>query len=804
VRSRSRPTARIEIDGAGFPRSSLPLPVWRPLALALALTAPAAWAQVPEAARAPAAEDAELQLETVTVNARRRAESAQSVPVSLSTLDGAELERQGVYQVQNLPLLLPGLNASYANGRQLSLAVRGIGNNPANEGLEGSVGLYLDNVYLGRPGMAVLDLVDLERVELLRGPQGTLFGKNTTAGVLNLSTRAPDFSPDNSVELSAGERGYYQGKAVISGPLSDTVAARIAVVGTHDDGWLKNDNDNRRLNSVTREGVRGQLLIRPDSDFSLRLIADYQHESGSQGTTMLYGVGPSPAGFRYLVDAAQLAGATGIRIDPDRYHVNIDGPQKMKVEQGGLSAEANWELGGGYRLTSITAWRSWEFGSHNDIDGTNADIFSDSEFRVKDSQVSQEIRLASPTGGAMDYVLGAYYFHQDISSSNWLTYGSGADVLALPVTAPLGANVLNGITSATHGKMSTDSFALFGQADWHLTERLDLTTGVRATYERKVARSRRDAPLNAAPLFVPLLQAGRDSQVGAWRSDDITVQDVSPSGLLGLSYELAPDVLAFANLSYGEKSGGVNINGVGAAPTLGEDSLKVDPERARSLEVGFKSLLWDKRLRLNASLFYARVQDYQATGMRAAPGSFVVYQVLTNVGEVESKGVEWEIEARPSRRLTLSFNGMYNDASYRSFDNAPCPAERNPNAPASCDLGGKQVQGAPLWTANVGGSYRWPWAEHVEQYVSANYAWRSEAPGSLDNSRYNRLPAYGVLNLATGWQYSRGSDVWELSLWARNALDKRYYYTGSNTVSAYTVSAAAPRTVGVTLRYNFM
>lgn len=785
-----------------------PLPVWRPLALALALVAPAAWAQGPSPA-APAAgvEDAELQLETVTVSARRRAEPAQAVPVSLSTLDGAELERQGVYQVQNLPLLLPSLNASYANGRQLSLAVRGIGNNPANEGLEGSVGIYLDNVYLGRPGMAVLDLVDLERVELLRGPQGTLFGKNTTAGVLNLSTRAPDFSPDNSVELSAGERGYYQGKAVISGPLSDTVAARIAVVRTHDDGWLKNDNDNRRLNSVDREGVRGQLLIRPDSDFSLRLIADYQHENDSQGTTMLYGVGPSPTYFAPLLQAAAGAGATGIRVDPDRYHVNIDGPQKMKVDQGGVSAEANWALGGGYRLTSISAWRSWEFHSHNDIDSTNADIFRDSSFRVKDSQISQEVRLASPEGESVDFVLGAYFFHQNIRNMNRLIYGQGADFVAVPVPyqqAFPGSNVLNGITSVTHGKMETDSFGLFGQANWHLTEGLDLTTGARATYERKVAKTRRDAPLDAGLLFIPDLVALRNSQVSAWSSDDITVQDLSPSGLLGLSYELAPDVLAFANLSYGEKSGGVNINGVGAAPTLGEDSLKVDPERARSLEVGFKSLLWDKRLRLNASLFYARVQDYQATGMRAAPGTFVVYQVLTNVGEVESKGLEWEIEARPTRRLTLSFNGMYNDASYRSFDNAPCPAERNPGAPASCDLGGKQVQGAPLWTANVGGSYRWPWADHVEQYVSANYAWRSEAPGSLDNSRYNRLPAYGVLNLATGWQYSRGSDLWELSLWARNALDKRYYYTGSNTVSAYTVSAAAPRTVGVTLRHNFM
>ena len=248
----------------------------------------------------PAAPDADAgaavrdggEVQSITVTARGRQEKAQDVPAPISVVSGAQLEAQDLYQVQDLQQALPNVTSQFLHARQSSVAVRGIGNNTANESLEGSVGIYLDNVFLGRPGQAVFDLLDLEQVDLLRGPQGTLFGKNTTAGVLNISTRLPTFEREGHLEVSLGQRGYRQFKGRYSGPVSDTVAVRIAAYDTHDDGWLKNLQDDRRFNEINRKGVRAQALIKPSQDFSLRLIAEHNEEDSSTGTLVPYAYAP--------------------------------------------------------------------------------------------------------------------------------------------------------------------------------------------------------------------------------------------------------------------------------------------------------------------------------------------------------------------------------------------------------------------------------------------------------------------------------------------------------------------------------
>ena len=241
-----------------------------PLALALLLAIGAAQAADEDSAAETEPQVQADTLQKVTVTARRREENAQDVPTPITTLAGETLEKQRIYKIQDLQQALPSVNVAYIHARQSSLAVRGIGNNPASDGLEGSAGIYLDNVYLGRPGMAVFDLMDIEQLDLLRGPQGTLFGKNTTAGVLNITTRKPTFTPESSVEASGGENGYFQGKGTFSGPLTDTLAGRLSVYRSRDDGYLNNLADNRTLLGGEREGVRGQLLFQPNDDFSLR------------------------------------------------------------------------------------------------------------------------------------------------------------------------------------------------------------------------------------------------------------------------------------------------------------------------------------------------------------------------------------------------------------------------------------------------------------------------------------------------------------------------------------------------------
>ncbi|MFK1277581.1 TonB-dependent receptor [Pseudomonas aeruginosa] len=766
------------------------------LALGGALPASAADAPAPAEEAPPLAGSAPVKADTalgkVTVTARRREEDSQKVPTPITVLGGETLEAQRISRVQDLQQVLPSVNVAYIHARQSSVAVRGIGNNPASDGLEGSAGIYLDNVYLGRPGMAVFDLLDIEQLELLRGPQGTLFGKNTTAGVLNISTRAPTFTAERTVEVSGGQDGYFQGRGTVSGPLGETLAGRLSAYRTRDDGYIKNIHDDNYLNGGERQGVRGQLLFEPNEDFSLRWIADYNEEDSSNGSMVVYG-----AAERFWQRAA-LVGASPLR-DPQRRKVNINGRQHVSVHQGGSSLEANWNLAGGYRLTSISAYRYWHFTPAND-EQLNVSAINDTGVEVHDRQFSQEIRLASPTGGAFDYVVGAYAFRQNLGNKTFTSYGPLADLYLLG--ANLGA--LNDTYSKANGKIETDSFALFAQGTWHLSERLDFTAGLRGTYEEKNAKVERFAPLGGAAVG-GVGAAVRNGQLGAYDSGDLSQYNFAPSALLSLSYQFSDDLLGYASLSHGEKSGGVNL-AVGSAPSAGADSLLVGPERANDAELGLKSTLFDRRLLLNANLFWTGIHGYQATTLYQAPGSTQLVQVLANAGSVRSRGLEFEATALPLRGLTLNFNGSYNDVTYLSFKDAPCPAEvsTRPGAPSSCDLSGQRVVGASKWIANLNGEYQWRLDDRFQPYVSASYAYRSAAEGTLDNSDLSKIDGYALVNLAGGLRSDLGDGQLDTSVWLKNAFDKDYYLSAFASINgSYTASVGQPRTLGVSLRYDF-
>ncbi|HEJ1886857.1 TPA: TonB-dependent receptor [Pseudomonas aeruginosa] len=766
------------------------------LALGGALPASAADAPAPAEEAPPLAssvpDKADTALGKVTVTARRREEDSQKVPTPITVLGGETLEAQRISRVQDLQQVLPSVNVAYIHARQSSVAVRGIGNNPASDGLEGSAGIYLDNVYLGRPGMAVFDLLDIEQLELLRGPQGTLFGKNTTAGVLNISTRAPTFTAERTVEVSGGQDGYFQGRGTVSGPLGETLAGRLSAYRTRDDGYIKNIHDDYYLNGGERQGARGQLLFEPNEDFSLRWIADYNEEDSSNGSMVVYG------GAERFWQRAALVGASPLR-DPQRRKVNINGRQHVSVHQGGSSLEANWNLAGGYRLTSISAYRYWHFTPAND-EQLNVSAINDTGVEVHDRQFSQEIRLASPTGGAFDYVVGAYAFRQNLGNKTFTSYGPLADLYLLG--ANLGA--LNDTYSKANGKIETDSFALFAQGTWHLTERLDFTAGLRGTYEEKNAKVERFAPLGGAAVG-GVGAAVRNGQLGAYDSDDLSQYNFAPSALLSLSYQFSDDLLGYASLSHGEKSGGVNL-AVGSAPSAGADSLLVGPERANDAELGLKSTLFDRRLLLNANLFWTGIHGYQATTLYQAPGSTQLVQVLANAGSVRSRGLEFEATALPLRGLTLNFNGSYNDVTYLSFKDAPCPAEvsTRPGAPSSCDLTGQRVVGASKWIANLNGEYQWRLDDRFQPYVSASYAYRSAAEGTLDNSDLSKIDGYALVNLAAGLRSDLGDGQLDTSVWLKNAFDKDYYLSAFASINgSYTASVGQPRTLGVSLRYDF-
>ena len=769
------------------------------LPLALLLAGSASWTHsyaaetetpTPVPAGKPAANSS--QLETVTVTTRRREESSQDVPTPMSVVSGQNLETQRVYRIQDLQQLVPSVNVAYMHARQSSVSIRGLGNNPASDGLEGSVGLYIDNVYLGRPGMAVFDLMDIEQLEVLRGPQGTLFGKNTTAGVINISTRAPTFTPERSIETSVGEDGYFQTKGTISGPLNDELAGRFSAYRTRSDGDIKNEYNGHDLNGGSRDGFRAQLLFKPNEDFNLRWIGDYNEEDSSAGTRVLYDTGPTINGVNLYSARAAAAGAT--LVNGSHRKVNLDSDQHVTVHQGGTSVEANWALPSDFTLTSISSYRFWNFTPKND-DGLNVPASYNAGVSVEDKQYSQEFRLASPKGEFFDYVVGAYYFGNDLDNKSFAYYGPQADIWN---GTPAGA--LANIGSVGNGHIKTDSFALFAQGTWHLTERLDFTAGVRGTYEEKNAWVTRDAPVGGTAVTGAAATVRR-GRAGAYDSGDLNQYSSSPSGLLNLSYRITDDVLGYATVSHGEKSGGVNLS-VGSAPAAGADSLLIGTERANNAELGFKSTLWDRRLQLNANVFWTQVNAYQTN----AYDDVNRVQYLTNAGSVRSRGVEFESTVIPLRGLTLNFNGSFNDVSYLSYKDAPCPPEisQAPGAPASCDLSGHQVVGASKWIGNANGEYKWNLDNGFEPYVTGSYAFRSKAVGTVEDSDYGQIPSYAVVNLSTGLRGDFNQGQWDISLWLKNAFDKTYYttlWTGGN--GGYEGLLGTPRTLGVTGRYDF-
>lgn len=778
-------------------------------AVACAALADLARADAPTVA-ATAAGDNAAQLGSVTVTARRREESAQDVPLPVTTIGGDSLERSGAYRIETLQQSLPSTYIDFNNPRQVSIGVRGLGNNTVNEALEPDVGVYLDDVYLSRPGMVNFDLLDIDQVELVEGPQGTLYGKNTNAGVLKISTRAPTFTPESMAEFSGGSQGFYQARAMFSGPFGNEVAGRIAFSRTWQAGYIDDITDGRQLNGNERGGVRGQLLYKPSESFSLRLIGDYNYEHSNCCTPVPYSFGvpgPVTAGTTQYQLGAILAGAkTQPVLDPKYRTVTNEGPQHSDVRQGGASLLADWQLGA-YKLSSITAYRTWAFYPQNDADFSSVYAVDNGE-NVDAKQFSQELRLASPSDRSVNYVAGLYYFFQNQTDDGIVNYGPQADafILLKPPVDPAHA-LLNNAHVDVNATPTTDSLSGYAQASWKFAPRWELTGGLRETFEDK--SSRVTMPTITGNPNTAVLQPAFDS--GPQRIDDWNL-----SALLSLDYKATSNLMLYATGARGSKSGGINgnlppyiITTPGPIPIGYYDtsSLLVSAEHAYDGELGFKSTGWNRRVMLNMDVYWTLAKDYQASLLeQTQPGRYSA--TLKNVGPVRAQGVEGQLEVLPVSGLKFNLTASYNDTLYRDYQDAPCPAAAVPppgTPQPSCSLTSSQVNGAPRWNVNPELSYHHALADRFRGYVVTNYSWRSSFFGTADDSNLARVPAYGIANLRIGVSRPFGGSDWDLSGFATNLFDK-HYVVGSISPAqfgAYFEYPGAPRIVGVSLRASF-
>ena len=730
----------------------------------------------PTIALADTAGDAELT--PVIVTARLRPEDAQSVPTALNVVTEDVLKSTGTYNISQLSQLVPSLFYNSPNPRNTAFTVRGLGSSvvavsQANDGLEPGVGFYVDQVYHARPATAAFDMLDVERVEVLRGPQGTVFGKNTTAGAINITTKAPSFIPEIVAEGSIGELNYRQAKASATGPiLGDVLAARIAVVSTQRDGNIQNVRTGGRDNTVNTWSVHGQLLYKPSANVSLRLSADYNVIDSTCCTQVYVGVAPTlkSAAKQYPALAAG-KGYAPPSLDPFQRLTDIDAPLAVDTNEGGLSAIADWNLGKA-TITSVTAWRFWNWDAANDRDYTGLSIQTLQHIPSRQDQYSQELRIASNGHETVEYVAGLYYFNQGITGRPITQYGPLATYWLLGPTPAFPSNLLDGYGTDGRTRFHTNSYAAFGEATWHVTSRLSLTTGLRYTGEDKEGSYASTVYGGLTGVSTSLL----NSKLSILRPQAYEAKKSSGnlSGRFVASYEVFDNVMAYGSYADTSKSGGLNMSGLplNAANLPALATVVIRPEKNTTYEAGIKSKLLGNRVILNADVYETTVKDFQTNVVDTGPGALRGY--LANIPKVKVKGVELDGQFIVSEHLSAHLSAAWTNGRYISYANGPCPLELIANATTVCNLSGKPLSSLPRGVWSAGGEFHRPVTLgnlSGEGYAHVEATLRTRSFGDPSDSAYTVIGGYGLANVSIGFRAAKG---WEASIWVRNVADAHY------------------------------
>jgi iron complex outermembrane receptor protein len=782
--------------------------------------------------------------DVIVVTARRRQETAQEVPLAISVVKGDSIEATGNFNIVKLQQLAPTLQVYTTNPRNTSVNIRGLGVpfGLTSDGFEQGVGIYVDDVYNSRVAAATFDFLDVSQVEVLRGPQGTLYGKNTTAGAINITTNQPTFDFEGRAELTVGNLNYKQAKAAISGPLSETVAARIAIASTTRRGTLYNVTSERWINEQDNLGIRGQLLFKPSEDFSITLSGDYSKQDPECcGTTFVrVGTTQRPIARQYdaLVAAINAANpgrnyAVPSRNPYDRLS-DLDSNLNAGNKIGGVSAKIKWDVGPG-TLTSVTAWRFWDWKPENDRDFTGLSVVSRSQNPSQQDQYSQEFRYNYESKD-VDFVVGLFGFKQRIDTQG--TEQQGADAARWSLTGANAANpaTLEGLTASNTQYLKADSAALFGQLSWKVTDALTIQPGVRLNYDKKsgyyerVVTNAQGQAISCTATPAPGTIAGTTSQCGVYQPQVSAPSDSAWNFTydFNVNYKVTRDVLAYATYAKSFKTLGINQNGLplNADNTVNYDASTVKPESVNHFELGLKTQFWDRRATFNLSAFRTEIKDFQATVNGGQFGTVRGY--LANAEKVRSQGIEADFKVVVSDRFTAYANGAYTDAKYKKFTNAPCPPElsggtitTNPAlwSPAGqagtattpsysrpqCDISGQDLPGVSKWAFSYGAEYNVPvtlLAKDGQVYLGVDGNYRSHWNSNASPSIYTEVKGYALTNFRAGFR-GEGFDIFG---WVRNAFDVNYIenlQVAPGNTGLIAGQVGDPQTWGGTIKFSF-
>jgi iron complex outermembrane receptor protein len=720
----------------------------------------------------------------IIVTAQKREQNVQDVPIAVSVLNADTLADNHVTDVMDLNALAPGLQIKTDdNAANPKIFIRGIGLNDFNPNTAGAVALYSDGVYIGSPLAQMSQFFDLDRVEVLRGPQGTLYGRNTTGGAINLISRRPTQSWEGDANFEAGEFGSMSIDGGVGGPLVDNLLAfRVAAIYTVDDGYTTNRLTGHEGNNADRGSVRASLLWTPANNFEALFQARYARSQG--GSIWAYNRSLLPAtpeatgpdgfcapGFYTSGQCTDLGGYANTSSDLYAGDYHLEGQDE--VETYGGSAILTWDLGA-VSLISVTGY---DHAARDDVEDTDAgptDIIT-ARYRAQQWAASEELRLQSNGDGPATWVLGVYFAHDDLSTNSYydvFRVANTGDPLDAPVLAGLGIGVF-----AWPFSQETDSYAAFGQLDYALTDRLTATIGLRYSSDEKTFDYQ--SLYSVQPDTAPDLPAFIDLH------DNDTFSSVS--GRLGLQYALSDDINLYASYNRGYKSGGF-FGGQTVDPAT---VVPYDDEVVNAYEIGVKTELFDRRLRANFAAFHYDYQDLQVYTLVVSPDPpFLTIQQFTNASNATVSGVEAELSASPAEGLDLSLTAAYLEATYEDFSSE------------GDDYSGNTLPNAPELSLTASAQYEWP-AFGGRARAQGDVSYRSKV--FYDTRNVERLsdPERTFVNARLGW--TTPDEHLEVGIFGRNLFDETNIsdIIPIEGLGFDLFSMGAPPSAGVFARFNY-
>lgn len=718
------------------------------------------------------------EIEEIIVTAQKRSESIQDVPMSITAFSGDELARRGIVDVTGIAQSVPNFDIPSSNAsRNVSIRIRGIGSTGSNPGIEPSVGVFLDGLYQPTGAMALGELTDIATFEILRGPQGTLYGRNTPVGALNVTTLKPSDEFESKITLGAGEYASVWGKGYVGGSLSDNSAGRLSFWYRDREGYEDNLFTGNDVNDHNTWGLRAKLLYQPSDSVEINVTAYYSEiEKRCCMGEQIDATGPFGIATPGFLATQEAAGLPFVNFDDNDHKVDGDDEGDDNTESLGFSVQIDWDLDNEFLLTSITGYQDWENDVTIAVDSLKNDVLTNNQVQAN-KIFSQEFRITSPGDRDIEYLAGLYLYKQDTTFISGGFIGAGANRVLPPIFGPLCPSpcmAQPGDATSSLFDQETRSVAAYGNLTWHLTDQWDVTGGLRWSRDEKDAYiSHTNAPGNGFVVdrvFFPANEVG-----------DLELEEDSTTWSLNTRYNVTEEVMIFATAATGFKSGGFNSRRLPPGQVV-----KFDNEDSITFEVGIKSTWFDRRVLLNATLYHITLEDFQESTLSPTATGFIV----GNAGEQEAKGIELDFTIKPIEPLTINGSLAVLDAEYTDFVDAQCgigePVDNTDTG--TCDRTGETPSFAPELQWGLGVEWAQPIDNtELEWRLRADYSW-------VDDQNLIRVTqdsggdqdAYGLLNLRAVLASTSGG--WQVAAFVNNATDEAYFVQAARQPAAGLVS----------------